>query len=67
MYFFQPNFEETFYSVKCGSCHEAIAASDALFHAAGGEEYFKVWTKFSNVKGIFGNLSQYQRGRTMLG
>ena len=47
--FFQPTFEATFYSVKCGSCHEAIAASDALFHAAGGEEYFKVWRKFSNV------------------
>ena len=37
----KPNFEETFYSLKCGACHEAIVSSVALFHV-GGEELFQV-------------------------
>ena len=37
----KPNFEETFYSLKCGACHEAIATSVALFQM-GGEELFQV-------------------------
>ena len=33
----KPNFEETFYSLKCGACHEPIANSDPLFHTYNAE------------------------------